>query len=120
MVTASGAVLVATAIPAAAIGYATVVSGSWSYIYDTGPWSDICRFDVDRTAPGAAPVVSSKDYKDSFPGTGGVGVPGEFTVEPNGVGALFPPTVALMRPTYATPVRNIDGVYDHRHRDQVR
>ncbi len=33
-----------------------------------GPWSDICRFNVDLTAPNAAPVVSSKDYKTTANG----------------------------------------------------
>ncbi|MBP2330992.1 hypothetical protein JOF56_011377 [Kibdelosporangium banguiense] len=53
---------------------------------DTGPWSEVCRFSTDFIAPDKAPEVSSKDYTaDAPPGSGGTGVPGEFTFKANGV-----------------------------------
>ncbi|WP_165960910.1 DNRLRE domain-containing protein [Actinocrispum wychmicini] len=53
---------------------------------DTGPWSAVCTFSTDFTAPDKAPTVSSADYPTpAFPGTGGTGVPGQFTFNANGV-----------------------------------
>ncbi|MET0236237.1 MAG: DNRLRE domain-containing protein [Kibdelosporangium sp.] len=53
---------------------------------DTGPWSAVCTFSTDFVRPDKAPLLSSLDYSmDAPPGTGGTGIPGEFTFTPNGV-----------------------------------
>jgi hypothetical protein len=49
---------------------------------ETGPWSDVCEFTTDFTAP-SKPTVSSPDYPPNA-GGGGVGVPGRFTFSANG------------------------------------
>jgi hypothetical protein len=51
---------------------------------DFGPWSAICKLRTDFTAPVAVPTVSSTDYTYDYPGTGGTGIPGNFTVSANG------------------------------------
>ncbi len=50
-------------------------------------WTEPCRFTVDRTRPSAAPTVSSEAYPEGGgpPGSGGDGVPGDFTFTANGV-----------------------------------
>ncbi len=49
-----------------------------------GPWSAVCKFKTDFTPPAAAPIVTSTDYTDTFPGTGGTGIPGSFTFDAKG------------------------------------
>ncbi|MEU5696014.1 hypothetical protein [Actinosynnema sp. NPDC020468] len=49
------------------------------------PTSEPCTFGTDFTAPDRGPVVTSTDYVDAAPGTGGGAVPGTFAFEPNGV-----------------------------------
>ncbi|EWM14116.1 hypothetical protein [Kutzneria sp. 744] len=49
---------------------------------ETGPWSDVCEFTTDFTAPGK-PAVSSPDYPPTG-GTGRIGKPGRFTFSANG------------------------------------
>lgn len=51
---------------------------------DTGPWSAICTFTTDFSAP-APPTVSSTDYPDDGAWHGGSGVPGAFILSANGV-----------------------------------
>ncbi len=49
-------------------------------------WSDPCYFTVDRTAPAAAPTVSSPEYPENPPNpTGGSAVTGTFLFTANGV-----------------------------------
>ncbi|WP_346537884.1 hypothetical protein [Micromonospora sp. DPT] len=51
------------------------------------PWSDPCRFVVDRTAPGIAPTVASPEYPENPANpTGGVSVTGTFLFTAHGVG----------------------------------
>ncbi|MEU9829555.1 hypothetical protein [Micromonospora chersina] len=50
------------------------------------PWSDPCRFTVDRTAPAAAPTVASPEYPENPANpTGGRDVTGTFLFTANGV-----------------------------------
>ena len=50
-------------------------------------WSAPCVFRTDMTAPDRAPTVASSVYTEgyNYPGSGGVGVAGEFTFTANGV-----------------------------------
>src|SRR5262249_1668819 len=48
-----------------------------------GPWSPLCRFKVDVSAPTTAPTVTSTDYPSDNLLHGGVGVPGTFTFSAN-------------------------------------
>jgi hypothetical protein len=48
------------------------------------PWSETCRFTTDFTPPATAPVITSTDYVYEVPGKGGVGVPGDFTLDAGG------------------------------------
>lgn len=50
--------------------------------HDVSDWSEPCRFTTDFESP-VAPVVSSADYPSTGQ-HGGPGIPGEFTVDPNG------------------------------------
>ncbi|WP_370970998.1 DNRLRE domain-containing protein [Amycolatopsis sp. cg9] len=51
----------------------------------TGPWSAVCKFTTDFTAPAAAPVITSTDYAaQAPPGAGGTGVPGTFVFDAKG------------------------------------
>ena len=53
--------------------------------HDVSPWSAECRFSVDTVRP-TPPTVSSADYPSrEWPGTGGPGLEGAFTFDPNGV-----------------------------------
>ncbi|WP_433610233.1 hypothetical protein ACQP2P_40590 [Dactylosporangium sp. CA-139114] len=52
---------------------------------DVSPWSEECRFTVDTTRPGQAPVVSSTDYPSDNQQHGGPGIPGTVTFSANGV-----------------------------------
>ncbi|MEW2385391.1 hypothetical protein AB0873_25345 [Micromonospora sp. NPDC047707] len=53
--------------------------------YDRSDWSEPCHVRVDRVAPAQAPEVTSTDYPaGSWPGSGGVGVPGTFRFDPKG------------------------------------
>ncbi|WP_442874700.1 hypothetical protein [Amycolatopsis sp. NBC_00345] len=47
-------------------------------------WSETCRFTTDFTAPVTAPVVTSTDYTYEGPGKGGIGIPGDFTLDAGG------------------------------------
>lgn len=50
------------------------------------PWSDPCRFTVDRTAPGVAPTVASPEYPENPASpTGGTSVTGTFLLTAHGV-----------------------------------
>lgn len=50
------------------------------------PWSDPCRFIVDRTAPDKAPTVASPEYPENPDApTGGTSVTGTFLLTANGV-----------------------------------
>ncbi|MEV4491577.1 hypothetical protein AB0K04_15835 [Micromonospora coxensis] len=50
------------------------------------PWSDPCRFTVDRTAPGVAPTVASPEYPENPANpTGGTSVTGTFLFTAHGV-----------------------------------
>lgn len=50
------------------------------------PWSDPCRFTVDRTAPAAKPTVASPEYPENPANpTGGTTVTGTFLFTANGV-----------------------------------
>lgn len=52
---------------------------------DASAWTTPCQYTVDRTRPAVAPVLTSADYPDNdYPGTGGVGVPGTFTLDAQG------------------------------------
>lgn len=48
-----------------------------------GPFSKICRFETDFTAPKTAPTVTSPDFPSGQQG-GGAGLPGTFTFSGNG------------------------------------
>ena len=49
---------------------------------DVGPWGKTCYLTVDKTAPAAAPIVSSKKYDvTAYPGSGGQGVSGVFVFD---------------------------------------
>ncbi|MBQ1072355.1 hypothetical protein KBX06_04115 [Micromonospora sp. C31] len=51
------------------------------------PWSDPCRFLVDRTAPGVPPTVASPEYPENPTSpTGGTDVTGTFLLTAHGVG----------------------------------
>ncbi|WP_208630663.1 DNRLRE domain-containing protein [Amycolatopsis kentuckyensis] len=50
----------------------------------TSAWSEICRFTTDFTAPATAPTVTSTDYVYEVPGKGGIGIPGDFTLDAGG------------------------------------
>ncbi|MCS7478044.1 hypothetical protein ACFFQW_11160 [Umezawaea endophytica] len=65
--------------------YAWAVRGEDGYA--VSEWSEPCTFSVDRTAPAAAPTVTSSVYREDGgpPGDGGDGVPGDFTFTANGV-----------------------------------
>jgi hypothetical protein len=81
-----------------------------------------CEFSVDTTAPDKAPNVTSADgrYPSDDGSAGwhvGVGVPGTFTLDPNGVnddgvddvasylyGALDPPSTPVVAPSLGAPV----------------
>ncbi|MEU8078618.1 hypothetical protein AB0B31_24635 [Catellatospora citrea] len=53
---------------------------------DYGPWSDACRFTVDRTVPSAEPTVASPEYPENPPQpTGSSSLPGTFLFTANGV-----------------------------------
>lgn len=49
-----------------------------------GPWSGTCRFTTDFTPPATAPLITSTDYVYEVPGKGGVGIPGDFTLDAGG------------------------------------
>ncbi len=52
---------------------------------DYGPWSGTCEFTVSANPPNTPNTVTSTDYpvdSPTFPGAGGVGLPGEFTITP--------------------------------------
>ncbi|WP_153033380.1 hypothetical protein [Amycolatopsis sp. YIM 10] len=65
------------------VTYAWQLRGK-DYSGGLGPWSAICRFTTDFTSPTTAPAVSSPDYADVYPGTGGTGVPGTFVFDAGG------------------------------------
>ncbi|WP_244180802.1 DNRLRE domain-containing protein [Amycolatopsis pretoriensis] len=48
------------------------------------PWSETCRFTTDFTPPATAPTVTSTDYVYEVPGKGGIGIPGDFTLDAGG------------------------------------
>ncbi|MEU0796303.1 DNRLRE domain-containing protein [Amycolatopsis sp. NPDC005961] len=50
----------------------------------TSAWSETCRFTTDFTPPATAPVITSTDYVYEVPGKGGVGIPGDFTLDAGG------------------------------------
>lgn len=50
----------------------------------TSAWSEICRFTTDFKAPATAPAVTSTDYVYEVPGKGGIGIPGDFTLDAGG------------------------------------
>lgn len=50
----------------------------------TSPWSEICRFTTDFTGPATTPVITSTDYVYEVPGKGGIGLPGDFTLDAGG------------------------------------
>ncbi|WP_216215783.1 hypothetical protein [Amycolatopsis aidingensis] len=54
---------------------------------DASGWMPECGFTNDFTRPGEAPGISSADYPEGSgpPGHGGAGIPGTFTLAPNGV-----------------------------------
>ncbi|GLY44228.1 hypothetical protein Amsp01_102510 [Amycolatopsis sp. NBRC 101858] len=51
-------------------------------------WSGTCRFTTDFTPPATAPTVTSTDYVYEVPGKGGIGIPGDFTLDAGGDTAI--------------------------------
>lgn len=64
------------------VTYAWQVRGKDSLT--AGAWSAICRFTTDFTAPATAPAITSTDYVYEVPGKGGIGIPGDFTLDAGG------------------------------------
>lgn len=90
-------------------------------------WSAPCEFRTDFTAP-AAPTVASDVYpaNPEHPGTGGPGVPGEFTFNPNGSDDVvaylygdYEPTRRVEAPSGAATV-TLTPTTDGPHRLAVR
>ncbi|BCJ71916.1 hypothetical protein CS0771_14600 [Catellatospora sp. IY07-71] len=54
--------------------------------HDHSDWAQPCYFAIDSAAPAQAPVVTSAEYPAGrdWPGHGGVGVPGTFTLDAQG------------------------------------
>ncbi|WP_410659255.1 DNRLRE domain-containing protein [Amycolatopsis sp. lyj-112] len=65
------------------VAYAWQLRGK-DYAGGLGPWSAVCKFTTDFTSPATAPTVTSPDYADVHPGTGGTGVPGTFVFDAGG------------------------------------
>ncbi len=64
------------------VTYAWQVRGKDSLA--TSAWSAICRFTTDFTPPATAPAITSADYVYEVPGKGGIGIPGDFTLDAGG------------------------------------